>query len=69
MLAITHHCGHASGYEINSTSMIFQTRIINYEEDAKDKLYTFLNTYGAITQKNPAWMHKYYAMVMIPLLK
>jgi hypothetical protein len=31
--------------------MIFQTRIINYEEDAQNKPYKFLNKYGTITQK------------------
>jgi hypothetical protein len=33
------------------SGMIFQTRIINYEEGAQNTLYTFLNKYGTITQK------------------
>ena len=48
--------------------MSFQTRIINYEEDSQNALYTFSNKYGTITQKTPIWMHKYYAMVMVPVL-
>lgn len=47
--------------------MTFQTRIINYEEDAQNTFYTFLNKYGSITQKNPTWMHKYNEMVMVPV--